>query len=101
MKQIFTGYVRAMIEANEVSSNLEQAFQDISGSNSIMDILPICITDIMQAMFIELFNEEWLEWVDWYLYEDVHTVCPRQGETITIETVEQLYDYVSKHYPVS
>ena len=54
-------------------------------------------------LWLEAFGEEGMDWINWWLYERDRNIptseqCWNKNEVgINIDTIEQLYDFITKH----
>lgn len=78
--------------------------QFIDTSNKLYDLgIDLCegvisdsIDTIFDAWLVEFLNEEDIDTIYWWLFEDVDKIIYDGDEKINVEKIEDLYDYLCK-----
>ena len=48
--------------------------------------------------FLGQGNEEAIDLINWWLYEDVEKVLRYKDKEISVRTIDELYDYINENY---
>ena len=95
-KEKFVEYIKYIISYNK---ELDK-WVDILGYNVFESKLCTEAFNISDSLvrLISDNNEEVIDLINWWLYEDVEKVLRYKDKEISVRTIDELYDYINENY---
>lgn len=89
-KEEFIKLLETIQEEDKVNREIEDVLEKISSSYIIIDV-----PKSRYIMLGLIFTEEEIEWIDWWLYEDVEKIVTySDGQERDITKIEELYNFL-------
>lgn len=95
-KEQFIKRIKLIQNFHSEQQTLSALISKITDGFSVVNIGDYLIDEIVN-MINECMNIKDKELIDWWLYEDVKKVIYVDSKEISIETIEELYDYIQKY----
>lgn len=65
------------------------------------EVTPVeCFWETMDILWREIYTEEGIDWINWYMFEKSEGLCAYQDGEIFLETLEELWEYVENNYKI-
>lgn len=93
-KEKFCNSLRDILRYQRELDKLEDTLGCVICESSICESITFIITDLIRALANN--DENTVDDIEWWLYEDVEKEWTIDGELIKVETPEQLYDALKK-----
>lgn len=93
-KEKFCNSLRDILRYQKELDKLEDTLGCVICESSICESVTFIITDLIRALANN--DENTVEDIEWWLYEDVEKEWTIDGELVKVETPEQLYDALKK-----
>lgn len=89
-KEEFIKLIETIQEEDKINREIEDILEKISSSYIILD------TPKSRYLMLDLiFTKEEVDWIDWWLYEDVEKIITySDGEERDITKIEELYNFL-------
>lgn len=95
-KEQFVKAIQAIQEQEKLESQLGELFQAMCPDNYWLSSCSKLIDTFISVLEADMHDEH--QWIQWWLYEDVEHVVSwmedGQEQSITIDTPEELYDFL-------
>ena len=93
-KERFCDSLRNILNYYKKLEELEHVLNCVLIESSIGESITFIITDLIRSLAND--DENTVEDIEWWLYEDVEKEWTIDNETVKVETPEQLYDALKK-----
>lgn len=93
-KERFCNSLRDILNYYKKLEEIEDVLNCVLRESSISESESFIITDLIKALANN--DENTIEDIEWWLYEDVEKEWTIDNETVKVETPEQLYDALKK-----
>ena len=94
-KEKFKEYINYIIYNKELDKWIDILGYNVFESKLCMDVF--YISDSLIRLISDN-NEEIIDLINWYLYEDVEKVLFDNGGEIEVDTLDKLYSFINKTY---
>jgi hypothetical protein len=101
-KEVFTKIISSIQDIIKMTNQLSKIGVIISNSPIYDNTLFLC-----EYIFEKEYGKEGLEWINWFLYDlpevkthskNKHHAFDENGNSITLDTMDDLYDFLEKTY---
>ena len=99
-KELVKLYIDANATLRTKEDSLNRAFEDINEENQVFSLVPDEYRYMVDMLFLEIITPFQLDWVGWWMYEDVRGVSDATG-VMDLENFDEFYAFTFDNVPVN